>query len=250
MIKQRRSDELSRSQIRAFGEHDPRVPPMRTASFDTARIQQRGGQSYVASFPDVLPVDMSPLADGSETSSTPGGVQPSLSQAQTFAPMSTPVIASNSTLYKLDAMMFPTDDPFAYPNQQPLMDFPAHSPQAPPSGSHGGDTPGGQQGDSMQFYIPTLYDDIEGQLLGPIPSYMPQHQGQGQYGLGINTQMHPVHGMMGMGPGPATAHGQPYGPGHGLTPQQRQRQVDAMLSDPNFRGDWGDILGNGSFRQG
>lgn len=250
VIKQRRSDELSRSQIRAFGEHDPRVPPMRTASFDTARIQQRGGQSYVASFPDVLPVDMSPLADGSETSSTPGGVQPSLSQAQTFAPMSTPVIASNSTLYKLDAMMFPTDDPFAYPNQQPLMDFPAHSPQAPPSGSHGGDTPGGQQGDSMQFYIPTLYDDIEGQLLGPIPSYMPQHQGQGQYGLGINTQMHPVHGMMGMGPGPATAHGQPYGPGHGLTPQQRQRQVDAMLSDPNFRGDWGDILGNGSFRQG
>jgi hypothetical protein len=148
--------------------------------------------------------------------------------------------------------MFPTGDPFAYPNQQPLMDFPAQSPQGPHPGGHGGDTPGGPHGDSMQFYIPTLYDDIEGQLLGPIPSYMPQNQGQGQHGMGIHPQIYPVQGLMGMGAGPGTAHGQALGPGHGLTAQQRQRQVDVMLSDPNFRGDWGDILGigNGNFRQG
>lgn len=223
---------------------------MRTSSFDTARVQQQGGHNFMTSFPDMLPVDMSPLADGSETSSTHGGMQPSLSQAQNFPRMSTPGMASNSTLYKLDAVMFPTGDPFAYPNQQPLMDFPAQSPQGPHPGDHGGDTPGGLHGDSMQFYIPTLYDDIEGQLLGPIPSYMPQHQGQGQHGMGIHPQMYPMHGMMGMGPGPGTAHGQALGPGHGLTAQQRHRQVDAMLSDPNFRGDWGDILGNGNFRHG
>ncbi|KAB5570709.1 fungal-specific transcription factor domain-containing protein [Coniochaeta sp. 2T2.1] len=261
---QRRSDELSRSsssQIRTSGEHAPIRPPHRTSSFDIAHMQQQHSQSnlsthsFSTSFPDLLPMDMSSTAGDSEGSSTPGGMgQPSSSaqnpnllrlQSQQGGG------GGNSALYKLDAMMFPTGDPFAYPNQQPLMDFPAvPSPQTR-------QTPNDS---SMAFYMPHLYDDIEGQLLGPLPPYLQQQQqqqgqhpgaGQGSHGgggggggLDINSQVYNAAGMMGM---PNIQQGG--GNGGGMTAQQRhQREIDAMLADPSFRGDWGDLLGGGGYR--
>jgi len=191
-------------------------------------------------------MDISSTGDGSEGSSTPGGIGPP--SAQNLLRMQSHGSAGNSTLYKLDAMMFPTGDPFAYPNQQPLMDFPTPSPQTRPGGLPGGGgggaggAGGGQHPDSMQFYMPNMYDDIEGQLLGPLPPYLSQHHGQPHHGMDINSQVYNAASMLSMPPvqGPHS---------HNLTPQQRhQRDVDAILSDPNFRGDWGDILGAGGYR--
>lgn len=185
-------------------------------------------------------MDMSSAGDGSEGSSTPGGMgQPS---AQNLLRLQSQGPAGNSTLYKLDAMMFPTGDPFAYPNQQPLMDFPTPSRQIRPGGPSSGGAAGSQHPDSMQFYMPNMYDDIEGQLLGPLPPYLAQHHGQTQHGMDINSQVYNAAGMLSMPP----LHGSP---SHNLTAQQRhQRDIDAMLADPNFRGDWGDILGTGGYR--
>lgn len=62
-----------------------------------------------------------------------------------------------------DAMMFPSGDPFAYPNIQPAVGYRNVHAQ-----------------DSMPFYMHQVYDDIEGQLLGQtIPPYLmqPGHQG-------------------------------------------------------------------------
>jgi hypothetical protein len=207
-------------------------------------LHQQGGHNFTAGFPDLLPLDMSSVGDGSERGSTPGGMS-AHPQPHNFVRMQAPGVPGNSALYKLDAMMFPTGDPFAYPNQQPLIDFPAQSAQGQQPGGHGGDGAGSQHADSMQFYIPSLYDDIEGQLLGPMPSYLAQHQAQGHQGMDINSHMYNSTGMLGMSSAPGSSHGQ------GLTPQQRhQREVDAMLADPNFRGDWGDIMGNPGYRQG
>lgn len=251
-VKQRRSDELNRPMARTVSEHQPRVP-LRTSSFDTARIQQQHGTpTFSSSFPDIIPMDMSSVGDRSETGSIPGGMQPANPQAHNFVRMQPQPVPGNNTLYKLDAMMFPTGDPFAYPNQQPLMDFPAQSPQGQQPGGHGGDGPGHHHAASMQFYIPSLYDDIEGQLLGPIPSYIqPQQHHRGtpqQQGMTLNSQMYNT-GMLGMSAqGPSQEQQQQ---GMAPTPQQRQqRELDAMLAGPNFRGDWGDMMGNpGGYRQ-
>ncbi|KAH8909980.1 hypothetical protein BR93DRAFT_444523 [Coniochaeta sp. PMI_546] len=238
---QRRSDEIGRPQMRTPGEQQIKVP-QRTSSFDIARMQQGGlsAHNFSTSFQDLLPMDMSSTGEGSEGSSTPGGIgQPS---AQNLLRLQTQAPGGNSTLYKLDAMMFPTGDPFAYPNQQPLMDFPIASPQARQGGPHNGGGGGGQNPDSMQFYMPNMYDDIEGQLLGPLPPYLAQHHGQTHHGLDINSQVYNAASMLSMPPVQGSH-------SHNLTAQQRhQREIDAMLADPNFRGDWGDILGNGGFR--
>lgn len=82
----------------------------------------------------------------------------------------------SGTLPDLNAMMFPSEDPFAYPNQ-PMMEFdnfkrepmdiisnsPAQGMYMPSSSSHAHP----QQ---------AMYDDLEGQLFGPIPPYLAQSQ--------------------------------------------------------------------------
>jgi hypothetical protein len=156
----------------------------------------------------------------------------------------------------MDAMMFPSEDPFAYPNQ-PLMDPAGHhhpGSQTPQSGA------GGQPHDAMQFYMPNMYDGIEGQLLEPIPSYLIQHgQRQPQHGLDAAAQMYGTPDMMAM---PQGAHGghaahQQAPPQHHQQIAQQQHQhphqqqggmMDEMLTDPSFRGGWGDVLGNTGYR--
>ncbi|KAI1861344.1 uncharacterized protein JN550_010874 [Neoarthrinium moseri] len=75
-------------------------------------------------------------------------------------------------IHQLDAMMFPSGDPLAYPNQ-PGMEF-------------GGGT---LHHDQSQYYMPNLFDGIEGQLMNPLPPYMMPTQGQP--GFPFPTQMYP-----------------------------------------------------------
>jgi hypothetical protein len=158
----------------------------------------------------------------------------------------------------MDAMMFPSEDPFAYPNQPPM----------DPANQHpGNQTPqsaGGQAHDTMQFYIPNMYDGIEGQLLEPIPSYLMQQQGQrpGQHGgLDATAQMYCANpSMLAM----LTDHA---GHAHQQQPQHHHQEVaqhqhqhphqhphpqggmiDEMVTDTTFRGDWDEMLGNPGYR--
>jgi hypothetical protein len=157
----------------------------------------------------------------------------------------------------MDAMMFPSEDPFAYPNQ-PLMDPASHH-----AGNQTSQPGGGQSHDTMQFYIPNMYDGIEGQLLEPIPSYlMQQGQGQGQrhpqpHGLNATPQMFNTSNMLAMQPGHGSnPHQQPQQQHHQQMaqhahqhPHQQHQQgniMEEMLTDPNFRGDWDEMLGTGT----
>lgn len=141
--------------------------------------------TQAAAFQDLLPLDMSSIT-GSDTSSNPGAPpvmhrqqhhrQQSGFQAQT---------PTTGALYKLDAMMFPSGDPFAYPT--PLLDqtggggHHAVSGQPPPPIPAGsvGPTPGTAGPENMQLYMSGFYDDssIEGQVLGPVAPYLMQHGG-------------------------------------------------------------------------
>ncbi|KAI1419828.1 hypothetical protein F5Y12DRAFT_788743 [Xylaria sp. FL1777] len=72
---------------------------------------------------------------------------------------------------RLDAMMFPSDDPLAYPNQ-PRADFSLHG-----SSLHHANSGDVLSHDPSSYYVPQLYDGIEGQLLGPLPPYLMHSQG-------------------------------------------------------------------------
>ena len=104
--------------------------------------------------------DMSPI--GTPDSSSTGSMQPHYSLPPHFG--------VNTGVPDLGAMMFPSNDPFAYPNQ-PMMEFDnikqenimMSNSQVPP------------------IYLPNggpgqEYDDLQGQLFGPLPPYLSQAQ--------------------------------------------------------------------------
>ena len=230
---QRRSEELNRPRSGPAGENHP--ASLHRASLDTAGMHQGlHGQNFSANFQDLLPLDIPSTGESSETSSTPGTMH---AQLPNYHQMHTPS-ASHKPLHKLDEMMFPSGDPFAYPNQQPLTDFTSQA-----QGRHAGPPGRSQQPGSMQFYIPNLYDDIEGHLLGQPAPYLVQQDQQSQQGLGLASHMYNPSNMVPMQQTPPAHH-------PNLTPQrQQQRELEDMLADPNFREDWGDMLGSSGYRQ-
>lgn len=127
------------------------VPLAFRSPMQTARSSSRGFS--------VNPSELHPLDVSGTGASDAGGETPSSSHtAETpYMPQhsNTPNPAINQSpnnIYKFDAMMFSSGDPFAYPNQ-PLVE--AQPPQMPPP----------PQADSSNFYMaPGLYGGIEGQL--------------------------------------------------------------------------------------
>ncbi|GAP90000.1 putative C6 transcription factor [Rosellinia necatrix] len=131
-------------------------------------------------------------------------------------------------IHRLDAIMFPSDDPLAYPNQ-PRADFGMHG-----SGLH--TNPGDiLPHDPSSYYVPHLYDGIEGQLLGPLPPYLMQPQGGP--GIPFSAQMYsdPMLPSQQMHPSPLRPHVQ----GLQLEQEQLRRQpgdYDHMLANTSWQG--------------
>ncbi|KAK0722851.1 fungal-specific transcription factor domain-containing protein [Lasiosphaeria miniovina] len=246
-ISQRRSDEMARPSTGAGRGGGPALG--RGVSFDAMGLQQNNvaGANYGSNFHDILPADVLMVATGSDSSNASGTVH---RQLQGLAPAQAPGTAVNP-LYKLDAMMFPSSDPFAYPNQ-PLMES-ANSRQGR-GGFHGG---GGHGQDGMQFYIPNMYDDIEGQILGPVPPYLLQ-QSPIHAGLDPASQMYTSNLLTVQQEHGARQHHGHHGHNNhqqGQHPhaqqlgQHQERDVmDGVLADAGFQGDWEDILGHGPYR--
>ena len=71
--------------------------------------------------------------------------------------------------------------------------------------------------------------------MGPVPSYLMQ-PGHSHHGLDLSQQMYNSTNML-------TLHqGQPQ---QQHDPQQRQnRELEEMMADPGFRGNWGDVFGS------
>ncbi|KAK0621332.1 fungal-specific transcription factor domain-containing protein [Bombardia bombarda] len=244
-VPQRRSEEIIRPQA-GTARREALRRPQRTTSFDTVGLQQNGpsGQGYGANLQELVSLDMNMAGTGSDTNNasvTAHGQAPGFQQPHSAG-------GAAASLYKLDAMMFPSGDPFAYPNQ-PLIDQTSQhlAPQAQQTGAS-------QSQDSMQFYMPSLYDDIEGQLLGPIPPYLAQ-QGHVHNGMDPSSQMYNTANMLTLQQAQRNhsnrqqqqqqqqQHQQ--APQHMAQQQQQQREMmmEEILADPNnFRGEWGTSL--------
>jgi hypothetical protein len=249
----RRPEDAARAPSASFTREA--TAPLRT-SFESVRMSGGGlaGQGFASgSMADLMPMDASLTGASPESSGAPG----SLARHPAGFPSATAAGGVNS-VYKLDAMMFPSGDPFAYPNQ-PLMDGSGY--HAGRQGPHPapGQTPDGQ------FYMSNVYDGIEGQLLGPTTPYLVPST-QGQHTMDPASQLYTASNMLGMQPGHAvrSQHAQSHGHQrqhqqqhqHQRQPhmsQQQQHQhtdmMEDMMVDPNYPNEWGDMLSHhGSYQ--
>jgi hypothetical protein len=133
----------------------------------------------------------------------------------------------NNALPDLSAMMFPSADPFAYPNQ-PMMEFDNIKQE-----NIGDNMLNGQP--RPNNYAPSVYDDLEGQLFGPIPPYL--MQGQPNFDVGAAAQMDT--GMSGLNP-------QQMNFQTGVTPNG-EINFDGIFSGDSD--DWGNMMADQRFRQ-
>ncbi|KAI0117559.1 hypothetical protein F4776DRAFT_656176 [Hypoxylon sp. NC0597] len=130
---------------------------------DSPLPQPELGDSFTAAF-EFSPLDLSMPSPDSVTAAALQEPSPMDLQHQAFS--------AGNPIHHLDAVMFPSDDPLAYPNQ-PQVDFGVHQHGVPNA------SPGDlSHHDPSQFYIPNFYEGIEGQLMGPLPPYLMQSQAQ------------------------------------------------------------------------
>lgn len=209
--------------------------------------------SFSASLHDLLPMDLSSRATPDSTSTGTS------SQQHPYPPQ--PLNAHNP-VNKLDSLMFPSEDPFAYPNQ-PMMElgFPAKADGTPVTLAG--------QGQDPQFYIPGTMEEIDSQFLGQPPPYMMPHQ-QGQPVMGMQSNVYDPN-LMGMHMGPQhhhqsqhlhhqqqqqqqhqNQHQQRQHPTGTTLPQRRsrthrqqERQIDQMFTEQGMQPDWGSFFGSG-----
>lgn len=159
------SAESSRAQGHEIGSNKAGkssiASPQPTLSFDNDPLQPPEYNDPFSSDFHFSPLD---LSTPSSDSAAVQGFQDTahLLQQQTSGAF--------NPIHQLDAMMFPSGDPLAYPNQ-PRVDFGDQR-----LGIHSAGPGGMPHHDPSQFYMPNVYDNIEGQLLGPLPPYMMQTQ--------------------------------------------------------------------------
>jgi hypothetical protein len=147
--------------------------------------------------------------------------------------------------------MFPSEDPFAYPNQ-PMMElgYQDKSPQISMSG----------QASDSNFFLTSPLDDLDNQLLGQPPPYM-MHQPQGPGGLGMSPTLYDPGNLLGLPmdeqpqqhqppqhhqPAPQQSHPPP-GPSlsQHRRARQQERQIQQMFTAQGMQPDWGSFFGGG-----
>lgn len=152
---------------------------------------------------------------------------------------------------KLDSLMFPSEDPFAYPNQ-PMMElgFPS---KADPTTSMG------DQSQDMQLFLTGTFDEVESQIFGQPPPYMMHQQSQGMMGVSpqpmyanpanlmamqqpsqpMMQQRRPVSQTHAIHQGHSMAHRRAH------RQQHQERQIQQMFTEQGMQADWGGFFGSG-----
>ena len=248
-LSNRRTEDLtaSRSSLSvtgSMGSSDMRTP------IDTLQSSEHTFQdstSFTASMQDFMPVDMNSRA-------TPESASTVSSQRIAYPTQPTP----HNPVNKLGSLMFPSEDPFAYPNQ-PMMEL-GFQPK-----SDSTEIMMANQGTDSQFFMPGAFDEMDRQLLGQPPPYMiQQHHGQG---IGLTAGMYDPRTLMNVQP--TLLHHLPLAQRYPevqqqqqqqqqqhhqqhIIPQRRQhinrhqeRQIDQMFTEQGLQPDWGSFFGSG-----
>jgi hypothetical protein len=214
----RASEEISRS--RGGTGINGRLGQPR-GSFDGIMVPENPFQdsAFSATLQDLLPIDLSSRA-------TPDSTTAGSAHRQG--------LNGQNPLNKLDSLMFPSDDPFAYPNQ-PMMELGFQHQKRPSRHA-------ANQTHDSHYLVPGSFDDINGQLLGQLPPYLAQDQSQ--HG----------HGMAGHGYGPSSMMGVPARPVHGhqvrraQMQRQQDREIEQLLAQQNYQSEWASgVFSRGGF---
>lgn len=221
-------------------------------SFDSAH-RTPSQRALAMSYNELHPLDVSSIGASSDISSgTPSTAHSSNQFMRTSQTLESP------SIYKLDAMMFPSGDPFAYPNQ-PLLDYGGAVATHPESQPSNVSAVHSHQTDSRNFYMPGLYGDIEGQLsksseelclghetfadvrlspVGSLPPYLMQSaSGQNTLDLYQSANSLPMHPTQAH----HTGHGQQQHHPHHPPPH---REMDDIMADSGFNRTWDMFGGN------
>ena len=210
--------------------------------------------SFTASMQDLMSIDL-------PSRGTPDSTSTKASSHQQAYP--THAISSQHSVNKLDALMFPSEDPFAYPNQ-PMMELGYQPKGDGPSGSMISPDP------DSQFFMTGSLDDFDAQLLGQPPPYAMQAPPHSDAGMTMSPGMYDPSGFMAMpsgsssqkqpqqAPPPAQAQAPPL-PQRTLQPHRghtgphrraqvqriRDRHVDQLFTEQGMQPDWGSFFGSG-----
>jgi hypothetical protein len=200
---------------------DTTISIRQSASFDSTRHPSSAApdQKWRRSFQDLVsPLDVSGTVTPDSIGSS-NGLQTRLNFQQPFG--------------DLGAMMFPSADPFAYPNQA-MMSF-DNLQQKP-----------GFMGNSIDTSVPNMfiggranvsspYDNLEGQLFGPLPPYLMQAQ------LGVDMSQMDMSGIPGFNAQEMRGH-------TGLTPGVGVNvNFDDLFAGGND--EWNNMLGDQVYMQ-
>lgn len=241
-VSSQRAEELARA--RSGGRPTPVFgTPNSRGSVDTiSHIEPRfTDPSFNTSMGEPLGIDMSSRATSGSPSTAsssqhhPGYSMPPQQQHN-----------SHNPVQKLDTLMFPSEDPFAYPNQ-PMMEL---SYQPPVTMSSQG------QAQNSQFFMPGSFEEVDSQLLGQPPPYVIQHP-EGQPGLEFSANMYDPN-LFGVQMGQQPHHPPPpsssssqqmhhpaYAHSRRPQPRRQQRQIDQMFTENGMQADWGSFFGSG-----
>jgi len=240
VLQQRRSEEIARTHQRRSMSNGFSSQPR--ASFDSLRLTSGGiypdpttdSAAFQASLQDLLPLEI-PNRTTADTAS---------SSTHAYASRTSDALHS---LHKLDALMFPSEDPFDYPNQ-PMMELGfAHRVS---HGSAAANSPAlstGQQEASSFFSMNGPFDDLDPQLMGQIPPFVMQESP----GLDLPGNMYPppmsgaVAAAVRGGRGRGVGRGQPTEDAAKREQmiRQQERQLEQILAAQRFRGEWGTFAG-------
>lgn len=206
-------------------------------------------------YPELQSLDIPSTSPTSNLAPTPSTAH---SSASAYIRTSSQTQESHG-MYKLDALMFPSGDPFAYPNQPiDYMSAATHAASQPALMANAHAT-AQHATDSRNYYIPGMYGDIEGQLSEfshpgrsggirsdhpvVVPPYMLQSSPI-QNGLGLSAQMYQTPNALAMQHAQAQQH--QHRQQHAHHQHRGGREMDDIMADSGFNRTW-DIFG-GAFK--
>ncbi|KAF5254602.1 hypothetical protein FANTH_670 [Fusarium anthophilum] len=230
-----------------------RASQMSTSSYPTTLSQGTmdlpgGGMTafqdntFSANFGDFMSPDLQ--------RSTPESTSSAATSTQRY-PYAGQQMGMHNPVNKLDSLMFPSEDPFAYPNQ-PMMElgFPGKTDQP---------TTMGDQNQDMQLFLTGTFDDVESQIFGQPPPYMMHQQGQPMMNAPSHQPMFASpSAIMGMQPGqPMMQQRRPVSQTHAIhqghamsnrrahAQRHQERQIQQMFTEQGMQADWGGFFGSG-----
>ncbi|TVY43617.1 Activator of stress genes [Lachnellula occidentalis] len=165
------------------------------------------------------PTDFSNTGTPNSSSTSPSMSQP-YSTPHQFGPV--------DSFADLNSMMFPSADPFAYPPNHPMMEL-ENVKQENTTMTNGAQT----SSFLPDTGAPGVYDDLEGQIFGPIPPYLTQ----GQHNYDFQGQLNSGGMMSNLNPPDMNYH-------PGLNPNG---DMNFLLSGDSS--EWDNILADGRLRQ-